>query len=468
MKLEAYAEVEEVSPRPGDDEARWLACEVVARRFEESRQRLKAQSEGFFNAVREVVVVASSSRSGSSLLAELLSRSSKFLHFPGEINPLLRLASLAWPESGASDSLSPEQCTGQAVCDLEDHFAMEVGRPAAAREQSLLDGEFEEEFDENLFRRLCLQWPLETFMREEVSAARAEALAEVRQLRGRPCEWEADLQLFHALFLKEICGDHPAVKPYYYDLDRTLVRDIFPDLCLTSGPPSPVIVEEPPFILVRPWVRWQPANLLNHPVIIKTPSNAFRLGFLRALFPNARFRLLHLTRNPAASINGIYDGWRHWGFHSHYVGAQLDVAGYSDARPGDRGWWKFDLPPGWQEYTRSPLEQICGFQWSSAQSSILEFARSSGVDYHRIRFEDILRDNESRLRIYRDFCRWMGDADEELLDALSRPLSPVMATAAPRQRRWQEKAEMLRRIINHSTIRSLSDALGYGDEAEWI
>lgn len=88
--------------------------------------------------------------------------------------------------------------------------------------------------------------------------------------------------------------------------------------------------------------------------MIKTPGNAYRLGFLRAAFPNARLRVLHLTRNPAASVNGLVDGWLHHGFHAYRLDEPLRITGYADVRPADRHWWKFDLPPSWPEYTAAP------------------------------------------------------------------------------------------------------------------
>jgi hypothetical protein len=465
MRLGAYAELDERPPLQGDAALRWATLKVAAHRLGESRKRLATEASGFFDSVRQVVLCASSSRSGSSLLARLLSGSSQFLHFPGEINPFLRLAGLAWPESGPSDYLPPEKCTGEAIRALQDYLALEAGGPAVMYEGVTVG----DEFDESLYRRLCLQWPLEEFNLAEVTTARAAALTEMERRCERRCDWAADLQLFHALFLRRIQINHPAVNPFYYDLDRTLIRELFLGLRIPDGPPSSVLIEEPPFILVRPWVRWRPADLAGRTLLLKTPSNAYRLGFLRALFPSARLRILHLTRNPAASINGIYDGWHHWGFHSHYVGSELEIPGYSEPGRADRGWWKFDLPPGWQEHTCAPLEQICAFQWRSAQTAILAFARKAGADYLRVRFEDILHSPENRLRVYRDLCSWLEMADDDnLLDALSRPLPPVMATKAPRQRRWHENLRVLKRVLNHPTILSLAGMLGYQDESEWI
>jgi Sulfotransferase family len=471
MRVGAYAELEESSPRLSGEVQELCASapatltqHLNARESHRtSRASLLASGE-FFDSVREVLVVASCSRSGSSVFAELLSRSSRFLQFPGEINHMLRLAGLAWPISGASDVLGPEHCTEEAVSALQDHFALEVGYAAASLERD----EVEEQFDRSLCRRLSLQWPLEEFSLEKVSDVRAAAVADVERRTGRPCDWTTDLQLFHALFLKRIREDKPKVNPYYYDLSRQLLAEVFPNLEPAVGPPSPLVIEEPPFILVRPWVRWQPADFSQRALLIKTPSNAYRVGFLRALFPSARFRLLHLTRNPAASINGMYDGWYHWGFHSHYVGSELEIPGYSHAERPDRGWWKFDLPPGWQEYLRSPLEEICAFQWRAAQDAILEFAHDAGVDYKRIRFEEILNAVDGRQDFLPDLCDWLEIPGDELKAALAKGLSPVMATQAPRKRRWRDRANILMRVLNQPAIRNLSETLGYSDESEWI
>jgi len=463
MKAANHAVTGLDAPGLGGDALRRLTLAAAASRLDESRRRLAEETSGFLDSVRQVVLIASSSRSGSSMLTETLTRSSKFLCLPGEINPYLRLAGLAWPDSGTSDGLAPEACGAGARRVLQGHLALEVGTPAVGGGERQAGGEF----DESLYRRLCLQWPFEEFGLGDVAGARAAALAEVREMRGRACDWETDLQLFHALFLKRIRAGRPSVNPFYYDLDRALVRSIFPELRVPTGPPSPVIIEEPPFILVRPWARWRPEELARRPLLIKTPSNAYRLGFLRALFPAASFRVVHLTRNPAASVNGMYEGWRHWGFHSHYVGPELEVEGYGGEGGADRGWWKFDLPPGWQDYRRAPLESVCAFQWGAAQAAILKFARRPGWDYRRVRFEQLAGGDESRLRVCQDLCGWLGVGADTPPETFARPLPPVMATAAPRPRRWRENAAVLERVINQPFIRGLARDLGYEDQSEW-
>jgi hypothetical protein len=463
MKLAFNATADVTDQLPDAAAHARVALQTAARRVGESRGRLGFNCPNFFESVQQVVVIASSSRSGSSMLAEELRRSGRFLHLAGEINPFLRLAGLAWPDCGTSDQLDAAMCSGEQARALQDYISLEVGAPVGA------DDEFDvEEFDESLYRRLCLQWPLANFTPEEVSVQSARALSELERVRGRRCNWAEDLQLFHALFLRRLRQNRPSINPYYYDLDRSLISRIFTDVRTPSGPPSPVLIEEPPFILVRPWLRWRTADLAEHPLIIKTPSNAYRINFLRALFPSAKLRILHLTRNPAASINGIYDGWRHWGFHAHYVGPSLVVPGYSEPGLTDRGWWKFDLPPGWRKHLRSTLEEICAFQWSSAQSAIVACAGEADLDYQRFRFEDLLTSPESRRRVLTRLFAWVGIGERELPTSLSQPLSPIMATATPRRLRWRDNATRLRTVLSHPTTRRMTLALGYHDESEWI
>src|SRR5579875_3520937 len=47
--------------------------------------------------VRDLVFIASSSRGGSSMLAEMLRYSPDMIHLQGELNPVLRLAGLSFP-----------------------------------------------------------------------------------------------------------------------------------------------------------------------------------------------------------------------------------------------------------------------------------------------------------------------------------------------------------------------------------
>jgi hypothetical protein len=257
------------------------------------------------------------------------------------------------------------------------------------------------------------------------------------------------------------------VNPYFYDLDDALLARQFPDLAPPMGPPSPLVLEEPPFVPIAPWRLASAEDLATRPLIIKTPSNAYRLPFLKGLFPEARFRVLHLVRNPAAAINGLYDGWRYRGFHSHFMGEALDIPGYSDNRPEDAKWWKYDLPPGWQDWRARPLEEVCAFQWRSAHQSILEFI--GGQDSLRIRFEDLVGPVAERTDTFAHLCKWLGiPFSPPLRQVVETGLPPVMATARPRQRRWFERRAQIEPLCALPAVKNIAEALGYRDSAEWI
>jgi hypothetical protein len=140
---------------------------------------------------------------------------------------------------------------------------------------------------------------------------------------------------------------------------------------------------------------------------------------------------------------------------------ELQIAGYSDLRPGDAGWWKFDLPPGWEAWRRAPLPEVAAFQWSSAQRALLE-TELPAEDRLLLRFEDLL--GPGRRAALDRLARWLGlppiqsPADPRLAE-----IPPVMATAPPRAGRWYEAAPLLREVVGQAHVRALAHRLGYPD-----
>ena len=303
----------------------------------------------------------------------------------------------------------------------------------------------------------------------QVTAAAQQALRHLQQQVGWPPGTIQEVGAFHAAFLARLRTDHPCINPHYYDLSRTLIGRLCPSPRPT-GPPGSRIIEEPPFVTISPW---QTAPQLDRPVIIKTPSNAYRLPFYRALFPDARLRLIHLTRNAAAAINGLYDGWRYpEGFYSIPLPGQLNITGYSDVFPDfGRDWWQYDLPPGWQDWTDRPLESVCGFQWRSAHRAILQFtADNPDVDVHRVRFEDLIGSTESARTAIDGLIDWLGiTPDPPLSETTLLTMPLVMSTDKPRHRRWFSKATLLEPVLARPDTGALMASLGYDPDPEtWL
>lgn len=177
---------------------------------------------------------------------------------------------------------------------------------------------------------------------------------------------------------------------------------------------------------------------------------------LQRLFPDARLRLIHLTRNPAAAINGMIDGWLHYGFFSHNLAgrAVLDIDGYSGWWAGS--WWNFDLPPEWPRLVTQPLAEVCAAQWAGAHTAIMAGLRGQDAEVARVRAEDVLNARRRRRTIMQvlEFCG-------------VRPVVPprarvVLATERPRPGRWRARAALLEPALVDPVVRHCSGQLGYG------
>jgi hypothetical protein len=187
------------------------------------------------------------------------------------------------------------------------------------------------------------------------------------------------------------------INPFYYDLPYLQVRRVFPHEKLPCGPPSENgVVEESPFIPFIPWITVTPVQRSHGPLILKSPSNSYRLSFFRTLFPNARICILHIVRDPVDSIAGLMAGWKHHGFFKHLLTPDsLNIEGYSTSSlPWTCQWWKFDLPPGWSKYAAKPLVETCTYQWCSANNHVLQWVHdhASEITYVQLKYENMIRD----------------------------------------------------------------------------
>ncbi|MDP6934562.1 MAG: sulfotransferase [Myxococcota bacterium] len=425
----------------------------------------------FFEQVRNLTLICSSSRGGSSVFTEFLRRSRRMLHFRGEVNAFLVLQRLGWPDSGTgSDQLTADQVpTGDRRLLLERLLAEDCGTPTTRLDTT----ERRQRFCRDLCIRLLLQWPHVEIPHTSVSRALENALAELVTHHGWAEGHFGDAQLFHAVFLRELRRDHPEVNPHFYDISPALISMFCPHAPVPSGAPGPWILEEPPFVTVCPWEPATRDQARTLPLVVKTPSNAYRLPFFEALVPQAQLNVLHLTRNAAASVNGLVDGWRYaTGFFSHRAPSHLALDGYS--RPGldwSTCWWNYDLPPGWLDLLDTPLVDVCARQWLSAHRFTLEYLRSRDPGSPpplRISFEDLLDPHTARGTLDQ-VLGWLGiELEPSLATRLVGDMPPIMSTHKPRHQRWFRNAEQLERVWKNPEVATIMRELGYGpDPTTW-
>ncbi|MEU4656420.1 sulfotransferase [Streptomyces sp. NPDC023723] len=423
-------------------------------RLAELRPLRHSDVRHFSTRVRSVLVVASSSRGGSSMVTEMLRTSRALLHLQAEINPFLRLAGLGFPDSGTdSDRLDASHAVtlDPAARELLDE---ELARDAG----TVADIPDPEQFSLDVAWRLAVQWP-------ELSLDPLAVAGQVRHALGGARAW--DPAAVTVTVLRELRRQGVRISPWYYDLPKGLLHPkVFG--APSARAPGGFLVEEPPFVVARPWRRAGPADLRDRTLVIKTPSNAYRLDFLRALFPHARLRVLHLTRNPAAAVNGLYDGWLHNGFHAHRMATPLTISDYVERCPDNRWWWKFDLPPGWQRYTAAPLPEVCAYQWRSSHQAVLDDLDRTRTDSITLRFEDLIGGADRRIAAFERLSDWLGiPVEGAFRHAVHHGIAPVVATARPRAGRWQDRAAMIERILDAPTLQ-VADRLGYAGPDDWI
>lgn len=440
QRVETWSSYDDLVPRT-------TGLAAARERLAELRRRRPGSADDLAS-VREVIVVASSSRGGSTLVGELLRRCPGLVHLRAELNPLFVVAGL---EGGERRQV------------LGAELAAEVGRPS-----TVLRPEDVDELCLAVAWRLSVQWPLLEIDADEVGRWVRETLAE---LAATDPAWTSggfvDRHAFHLRLLHRARAAHPQIDPWYYDLPAPAIRVSFPDVAPPDGPPGQALIEMPPFVLVGSWRRPSAGELAALPLVLTTPRNSFRLGFLRSLFPLARLRIVHLTRNPAASVNGLVDGWLHRGFFNCRVDRRLMIRGYSDEHPmWGTSWWCYDFWPGWEAWTDASLVEVCAEQWRTPHQATLDYLAGTDTSSHRLSYEEVTGDDDERVRAFSALGEWLGDI-EGVADLGRVRLPPLMATATPRPRRWEARANALTEALARVEVAELAERLGYGDPSTW-
>jgi len=201
------------------------------------------------------------------------------------------------------------------------------------------------------------------------------------------------------------------------------------------------------------------ANAAYHPFatrfVEKTPENSLRVGYLRALYPDAIFVVL--KRNPGDVLNSLINGWRHLDglYRSYFVPKRLRIPDYNHPHQ-----WCFTLIPHWRDMTAMPVPQIAREQWVCTHQHLLiargSIAQSNWIELH---FEDMINPSMDALA---ELC---GKIDipltPKLLESWKTILaSPRNSTSAPGIEKWRlENEEEIAPLLTE--IRDLAAEFGY-------
>jgi len=193
-------------------------------------------------------------------------------------------------------------------------------------------------------------------------------------------------------------------------------------------------------------------------VIDKTCINVMRVPYLHRLFPGARFVYIH--RDGRDNVSSMMDGWLHDGHFAlaKSLGTFPCAVRIDDGRFHE---WSFFLPPGWRDYNNARLEEVCAYQWLTANRMALDAARGVPPDqWIQLRYEDIFdRPVEMFRTVFERLGLEFSDAVRLRCETLgARPTSIV--SGAPQKQKWKEHhPEEIRRIL--PVITPLLLELGY-------
>ncbi len=200
-------------------------------------------------------------------------------------------------------------------------------------------------------------------------------------------------------------------------------------------------------------------------VLDKTCINTLRLPYLYRLFPDARF--VFIQRDGRDNISSMIDGWRlgrtDGGFGlAHFFGPFPEPVAING---GEFAEWHFFLPPGWRDYNDASLEEVCAFQWLTANRLALDAKRLIPPEqWIHLRYEDLFaRPVEMFEQAFAQLDLPFTAAIRERCASLhKRPTSIVKGT--PKQQKWREhNPEAIERIL--PMIRPLMEELGYDADA---
>ncbi|HWC13737.1 MAG TPA: sulfotransferase [Actinomycetota bacterium] len=169
----------------------------------------------------------------------------------------------------------------------------------------------------------------------------------------------------------------------------------------------------------------------RHRLIDKTPRNALRVGFVDAVFPDARF--IFLKRDGRENVNSLINAWRTPRYRTYRLPEPHAIPGV------DPAWWKFVLYPGWETDRSGPLAVVCANQWvASNDHARSDLARISPDRVFELRYEDLIDDPVATVG---DIVSFLDLAYEDAVraKAAATATTPVNVVTPPEPGKWKRE-----------------------------
>ena len=195
--------------------------------------------------------------------------------------------------------------------------------------------------------------------------------------------------------------------------------------------------------------------LKEYRLVEKSPRNCFRIEFINKLFEDCKF--IFLKRDGRPNVNSLIEGWNIEGkFKGRYAredanGEVVHIKGYNGKK------WKFVKPPEWRSYLSKPLEEVCAFQWVSANKAALNGLASIEQNRKFIISYEELTDNPTK--IVSKICEFIEIPFSKELKQITGELPLVNITSKPDKNKWKKNIKLIENT--YPMIEPLMKQLGY-------
>jgi hypothetical protein len=195
----------------------------------------------------------------------------------------------------------------------------------------------------------------------------------------------------------------------------------------------------------------------NYRLVEKTPRNAFKVELLNELFPDALF--IYIKRDGRSNISSLIEGWKKRELDNlnkskrlPQINQELNFSNYQGKV------WRFTLPPNWQSYINSSLEEVCAFQWKSANDAIREGLLN--IDKSRvleIKYEDL---SSKTTEVIKEICLFAGiEFSPELIKISHKAPAVNYFDGKPSFDKWKKNEKEIESISSY--ISETQKAMGY-------
>lgn len=191
-------------------------------------------------------------------------------------------------------------------------------------------------------------------------------------------------------------------------------------------------------------------------VVDKNNQNGLGVGYLLALFPDARF--VYVKRSPGDNIHSLIEGWGREGEFATWsanLPARVEIEGGRYRR------WCFFLFEGWRDYLSASIEEVCAAQYVAMNRAILEASKAvPRGQWTEIQYEDLVRDPVGGFRAAFESCglRFTAELERHCAGVLETPYN---AFSAIRVDKWREQKnrERIERVL--PKVADLASVMGY-------